>query len=104
MAERTLRTLGVEMVPRKSLEDALAAVENEEVVAAVHDVALLRYNVPRHYPKLAIVGPTFAEQGYGITFPVNSDLRKEVNVALLRLMEGKPPRYRWMLEQWFEMP
>ena len=99
-----MRTYGVEMVSKESLEEALAAVENEEVVAAVHDVALLRYNVPRHYPKLAIVGPTFAEQGYGITFPVNSDLRKEVNVALLRLMEGKPPRYRWMLEQWFEMP
>lgn len=104
VAERTLRTFGVEMALKESLKDALTAVDNEEVVAAVHDVALLRYNVPRDYPKLAIVGPTFAEQGYGITFPVNSALRKEVNVALLQLMEGNPPRYRWMLEQWFEVP
>jgi len=104
LAERRLRTLGVEMVPRKNLGDALDAVDKEEVLAAVHDVALLRYNVPRHYPKLLIVGPTFAEQGYGIAFPLNSHLRKEVNVALLQLMESEPPRYRWMLEQWFEMP
>jgi len=88
----------------ESLADALAAVENREVVATVHDVALLRYHVPRNAPGLALVGPTFAEHDYGITFPTDSVLRKDINVALLEIMESDPSRYQWMIDQWFEAP
>ena len=42
-----------------------------------------------------------AKQGYGIAYPVGSDLRKEVNVALLELMEGDPSRYQQLSERWF---
>ncbi len=104
IAESTLKERGMQLVKKDTLEAALSAVANGEVVAAVHDIALLRYHVPRNAPTLAIVGPTFAEQGYGITFPVGSDIRKDVNLALLKLMESDPPRYQWMLDNWFGAP
>lgn len=104
VGESVLRSRGVQVVQLDTLAEALAAVEKREVVAAVHDVALLRYHVPRNAPTLTLVGPTFAEHSYGIVFPIGSKLRKDVNVALLELMESNPPRYQWMLENWFDSP
>jgi len=104
IGEETLRRREISVVPMASLGEALAAVRTGEVVAAVHDIALLRYHVPRNAPGLTLVGPTFAEHDYGITFPIDSEIRKGVNVALLEIMEGDPPRYQWMLDHWFENP
>ena len=104
IAESTLKERGMQLVKKDTLEAALSAVAIGEVVAAVHDIALLMYHVPRNAPTLAIVVPTFAEHGYGITFPVGSDIRKDVNLALLKLMESDPPRYQWMLDNWFGAP
>lgn len=101
-AEETVLERDVEILPMESLNDALTAVETGEAVAAVHDVALLRHHLPRDAPGLVLVGRTFAEHGYGITFPKGSDLRKEINVALLELMEeGDPSLYQQLLDRWF---
>jgi len=27
-----------------------------------------------------------------------------VNIAMLELMESNPPRYQWMLDNWFDNP
>ena len=51
-----------------------------------------------------MVGPTFVEHDYAITFPIHNDIRKEVNLALLEIMESAPSRYRLMLDEWFETP
>ena len=83
------------------LSSALKAVEEGEAVAAVHDIALLRYQIPRDAPGLVLVGRTFVKHGYGMTFPLGSELRKEVNVALLELMESDPSVYQHLLERWF---
>ncbi|MDP6445056.1 MAG: transporter substrate-binding domain-containing protein [Pirellulaceae bacterium] len=103
IAETTLRREGVQVKQMDDLDGALAAVAAEDVAAAVHDVALLRYHVPRNAPSLTLVGPVFAEHGYGITFPIGSELRKPVNIALLELMEGAA-RYQEMLGKWFDAP
>ena len=101
MAEETVRERGVDVLPRKNLKDALTAVSSGQAVAAVHDVALLRYHLPRDAPGLVLVGRTFVEHGYGITFPLGSGLRKEVNVALLEIMEGDPSLYQQFHDRWF---
>ncbi len=104
VGEVALRRRGVEVVCKQNLQAALSAVERGDVVAAVHDVALLRYHVPRDAPGLVLVGPVFNESGYGMTFPLHSELRKEVNVAMLQLMESHPPKYQELLDRWFESP
>lgn len=75
--------------------------EDGKAIAMVHDAPLLRYHLPRDAPGLVLVGRTFVEHDYGITFPSGSDLREEVNVALLELMEGNPSLYQQFIAQWF---
>lgn len=104
IAERTLRRRGIHVLRRESVDDILIAVETGVAVAGVHDVALLRYHVARSAPNLDMVGPTFVEHDYAITFPIRNDIRKEVNLALLEIMESDPSRYRLMLDEWFETP
>jgi polar amino acid transport system substrate-binding protein len=101
IGEGALRRRGVQVVRKESLQQALKAVENGDVVAAVHDVALLRHHLTRETPNLMLVGPVFDEHGYAMTFPLHSDLRKKVNVAMLELMESHPSRYHEIVEQWF---
>jgi len=101
MAEEAVRKRGVRIMQTESLRSALKAVEDGKAVAAVHDAALLRYQIPLDAPGLVLVGRTFVAHDYGITFPLENDLRKEVNVALLELMEGDPSLYQQLLERWF---
>jgi polar amino acid transport system substrate-binding protein len=103
-SERVLKSRGIQVVRFDNLADVMLASEHGEVVAGVHDVATLRYHVPRNAPTLTLVGPTFAEHSYGIAFPIGSKLRKQVNIAMLELMESNPPRYQWMLDNWFDNP
>jgi ABC-type amino acid transport substrate-binding protein len=84
-----------------SLEDALQAVESEEVVAAVHDFPQLRHSLSKNSHGLVLVGRLFSIRGYGITYPVGSRHRKEINVALLELTKGEPSPYRQLSELWF---
>jgi ABC-type amino acid transport substrate-binding protein len=101
IAEEVMRRRGAEVLPVKSLDEALAEVDSGEVTAAVHDQALLQHHLSQEAYPLALVGRPFSKQFYGITFPAGSELRKQVNVAILELVEGDPPLYRQLVERWF---
>ena len=101
VAERVMSRRGADVIPVESLEDALAAVESGKAAAAVHDFPQLRYSLSQDSRGLVLVGRLFSIQGYGITYPIGSDLRKEINVALLELTEGDPSQYRQLSERWF---
>ena len=59
------------------------------------------HHLSRDAHRLVLVGKLFSKQGYGIAYPIGSNLRKEVNVALLELMEGDSSLYRQLSERWF---
>lgn len=101
IAERVMSRRGADVIRVESLEEALVAVESGQVVAAVHDFPQLRHRLSRDSHGLVSVGRLFSVQGYGITFPVGSDLRKKVNLALLELTEGDPSEYGQLSERWF---
>jgi ABC-type amino acid transport substrate-binding protein len=46
-----------------------------------------------------IVGPVFQREDYGIVFPANSPLRKQVDSALFALLEGGT--YQKLYDKWF---
>lgn len=101
LSDEAMGRRGVELLQVESLPQALEAVESGKAVAAVHDVALMRYHLPKTAPGLIMVGGTFMEHGYGITFPTGSPHREEVNIALLGLMEGDRPVYQHLKNRWF---
>ena len=60
---------------------------------------LLYYAQNEGKGKVKTVGPLYAGQSYGIAFPQGSELRDQVDVALLKLMEtGK---YDELYKKWF---
>ena len=101
VAERVMNHRGADVIRVDSLEEALAAVESGEADAAVHDFPQLRHTLSTRSRGLVQVGRLFSIKGYGITFPIGSDLRKKVNVALLELTEGAPSVYSQLSERWF---
>ena len=101
IAEDVMRRHGADVMRVGSLEEALADVESGKATAAVHDLALLRYHLSRDLYPLDLVGRPFSEQGYGITFPLGSGLRKEVNMALLELIEAESFLYQNLEKRWF---
>ncbi|MCP4169626.1 MAG: hypothetical protein GY758_02500 [Fuerstiella sp.] len=70
-------------------------------MGTVHDFPQLRHSLSTRSRGLVQVGRLFSIQGYGITYPLGSKLRKKVNVALLELTEGAPSVYSQLSERWF---
>ncbi|MEO2014689.1 MAG: transporter substrate-binding domain-containing protein [Fuerstiella sp.] len=101
VAERVMRRRGADVTSVGSLEEALVAVESGQATAAVHDFPQLHYSLSKDSRGLVQVGRLFSIQGYGITYPVGSNLRKKANIALLELTEGNPSQYQQLRERWF---
>ncbi len=101
LADRVMSRRGADVLRVPGLDEALLAVESGEAAAAVHDFPLLRHSLSQDSRGLLLVGRLFSIRGYGITYPMGSDLRKEINVALLELTEGEPSPYRQLRERWF---
>lgn len=101
VAERVMNHRGANVIRVDSLDEALAAVEFGKADAAVHDFPQLRHSLSTRSRGLVQVGRLFSIQGYGITYPVGSKLRKKINVALLELTEGAPSIYSQLSERWF---
>ena len=68
--------------------------------AVVFDAPVLLFYAAREGKgRVQLVGPTFRKEDYGIAFPRNSPLRKQVNVALLALREDGT--YQRLYDKWF---
>ena len=100
-AQALLVKRGINVLPKASLAEALAAVESGAADAAVADAPQLQYHFKQNETELRLVGKVFAQQSYAITFPIDSELRKPFNVALLDLMEGDPSTHQLLVKKWF---
>ena len=76
------------MVGVSSVEAALAAVREGRADAAVYDAALLRHAL-RGETGLTLLPASFAERDYAIALPLESPLRKPLNIALLRIEQSE---------------
>ena len=81
--ERFMATRGFDDVA-----SGLAALENGDIDAFVHDEPLLRYSILKeHAGRVRLLEEVFEPQSYGIVLPSGSNLREPVNQALLTIQE-----------------
>lgn len=67
-----------------SISDGLRAVEENEIDAFVHDAPILQYYTQLEFRNEVRVLPNiFNDQYYGITLPLNSEYRNEMNQVIL---------------------
>ncbi|HIE44398.1 MAG TPA: transporter substrate-binding domain-containing protein [Candidatus Omnitrophica bacterium] len=103
-------TIGAEVMERmqaqvskfNTLEEATTALEQGDLIAVVHDIPLLQYyNKTEGKGRFMLVGGIFEPANYGIVFPPGNPLREEINIALLKLMEGESSPYNRLQQKWF---
>jgi polar amino acid transport system substrate-binding protein len=83
-----------------SIDAAYDALLDKEVDAVVFDAPAILYYATHEGKGLAqVVGGVFHKEDYGIVFPTDSPLRKQVNEALLALRENG--RYQKIYDEWF---
>lgn len=87
-AERYLTEHKIASKAYPSAADACEALSKGTVEAVVYDAPILRYQLTKMDNKdLRLTGNLFEKQGYGIGLQPNSPYRKEINSALLKLIE-----------------
>jgi polar amino acid transport system substrate-binding protein len=95
-----VRELRAQVTEVSAIDDAYKALLNKEVDAVVFDApVLLYYAANEGKGRVHMVGPIFRKEDYGIVFPPNSPLRKQVNNALLSLREDGT--YQQLYDKWF---
>jgi polar amino acid transport system substrate-binding protein len=87
-AEAYLLERGAKVSAFDTIDQAYAALANNDVKAVVYDEPILRYHVSTTGgSEERVVGPLFQRQNYGIAVQQDSPYRKRINEALLRLRE-----------------
>jgi len=95
-----LRTLRADVLEVERIEDAYKALLERRADAVVFDApVLLFYAAKDGKGRVQMVGSPFRKEDYGIVFPRNHPLRKQVNVALLALREDGT--YQQLYDKWF---
>jgi polar amino acid transport system substrate-binding protein len=99
-AAAAARDLGASVQEFAKIEDAYKALHDKQADAVVFDAPVLLYYAAREGKgRVQLVGAPFRKEDYGIVFPRNSALRKQVNVALLGLREDGT--YQKIYDKWF---
>lgn len=99
-SEKYLADRGVKVVPVEKIEDAYELLQKKSVAAVVYDAPVLSYYVSHQGKGQAdLAGPVFKRESYGIAVPSNSPLRKDINLALLKLKEDGT--YEEIYRKWF---
>lgn len=82
------------------IDEAYTALLDKKVDAIVFDApVLLYYSVHDGKGRVQVVGGVFHKEDYGIVFPTNSPLRKQINEVLLALREDGT--YEKLFRKWF---
>jgi polar amino acid transport system substrate-binding protein len=99
-AAAAARELRAQVLEVGKIDDAFKALNDKQVDAVVFDAPVLLYYAAREGKgRVQLVGGPFRKEDYGIVFPRNSALRKQVNVALLALREDGT--YQRLYDRWF---
>jgi polar amino acid transport system substrate-binding protein len=99
-AANALKELRAEVVEVARIDEAYKALHDKQVDAVVFDAPVLLYYAAKEGKgRVHMVGQPFRKEDYGIVFPRNHALRKQVNVALLALREDGT--YQKIYDKWF---
>ena len=83
-----------------TVEDAYAQLDAGTVDAVVYDHPVLSYYALEYGAgRVQVVGPPFNQENYGIALPQGSELREEINRALLAIREDGT--YDRIYHEWF---
>ncbi|MFW5653794.1 MAG: transporter substrate-binding domain-containing protein [Planctomycetota bacterium] len=82
-----------------TIDEAFAALEDGRVTAVVHDAPILSYRLQRGgWTEIKVLQRTFHPQRYAIALPEDSDIREQLNQALLLMIES--PEWRGILTEY----
>lgn len=83
-----------------STEEALQALQNEELNIVIYDKPILQYivNHSEEYEDLEILPNRILPSNYGFAMPENSPLRNELNIVILRKLTS--PEYRSIINRY----
>jgi polar amino acid transport system substrate-binding protein len=99
-AAAALRELRAQVHEVARIDEAYQALHDKQVDAVVFDAPVLLYYAAKEGKgRVHMVGTPFRKEDYGIVFPRNHPLRKQVNVALLALREDGT--YQQLYDKWF---
>lgn len=70
-----------------TIEEALKTVASGQADACVYDAAIIKYYL-RKEPKLSLLPASFDPRDYAIALPLNSPLRKSLNITLLEIEQS----------------
>jgi polar amino acid transport system substrate-binding protein len=99
-AAAAVRDLRAEVTEVAKIEEAYQALNDKQVDAVVFDAPVLLFYAAREGKgRVQLVGAPFRKEDYGIVFPRNNPLRKQVNIALLGLREDGT--YQKLYDKWF---
>lgn len=99
-AANYLQTQKVTVVPVDDINGAYQKLLDKDVDAVVFDAPVLQYYAEHEGKgRVQLVGPVFRKENFGIVFPPDSQLRKEVDRALLDLRENGT--YQRLERTWF---
>ena len=98
-----LRAQKVDTTEVEQIDAAYQLLADKQVDAVVFDAPVLSYYASHDGKgKVELVGPVFRKESFGIVFPLDSPLRKEVDRALLDLRETGT--YQRLEGTWFGAP
>ena len=86
---------GISAMPFRSLQDGLQAVAENNIIAFVHDEAVLKHLVKTEYPgQLNVLDETFNHYYIGMALSSGSPMREQLNRSLLKVMKS---------EEWYRL-
>ncbi|MGE3248272.1 MAG: transporter substrate-binding domain-containing protein [Beijerinckiaceae bacterium] len=99
-ASRFLTGRSIQTREFDNIAEAIKTLEGGQADAVVYDAPILLYHASHEGKgKVATAGGVFRPEAYGILFPSDSKLRKDVNEALLSLKESG--EYRSLYQKYF---
>jgi len=97
-----LKKKGAKVVDFPNIDEAMGALSRKDIKAVVYDAPIVRYWItthPKQAEEMVLAGEPFARQHYAFAMHMGSELRKEVNEALLQLKTSG--RLEEINKRWF---
>jgi ABC-type amino acid transport substrate-binding protein len=91
----------VKIVPTyiKNTQDGYNLIKSNRIDAVVYDAPILKYQL-KNSSDIVLSGKIFNDEYYGIAFNESSTYKKDIDLALLRIIESY--KYNAIYEKWFD--
>ena len=94
-----LRKIGAKIITSDDIETACDQLLLKRADAVVYDYPVLLNYVKDNSDKVSLVQGMFDKQYYGFVLPKGSELKREIDLAMLRLYEDGT--YKTLYDKWF---